>query len=109
MRPWGGRLCGWAAPPPSPGRSPRPRCTTSRPGVLAAASRGGAAQRQRPYGLLGGRVEYGRADRRWAVAAYARNLTNTDYITATFGTVPTAFGGRPGSSRQFSVELTVRR
>ena len=66
-------------------------------------------QRQSPYGLLGGRIEYGPADRRWAVAAYARNLTNTDYITASFGTVPTAFGGRPGPSRQFAVEFTLRR
>ena len=40
-------------------------------------------QRQCPYGLLGARVEYGPSHRRWAVAAYARNLTNTDYINAT--------------------------
>jgi iron complex outermembrane receptor protein len=66
-------------------------------------------QRQSPYGLLGARVEYGPSHRRWTVAAYARNLTNTDYITATFGTAPTAFGGRPGPSRQFAVEFTVRR
>jgi iron complex outermembrane receptor protein len=66
-------------------------------------------QQQRPYGLLGTRIEYGPSNRRWAVAAYARNLTNTDYITATFGTVPTAFGGRPGPSRQFSIEFTVQR
>ena len=36
-------------------------------------------QRQSPYGLLGARVEYGPSHRRWAVGAYARNLTNTDY------------------------------
>ena len=66
-------------------------------------------QRQGSYGLLGGRIEYGASDRRWAVAAYARNLTNTDYLTATFGTSPAAFGGRPGPSRQFAVEVTVRR
>ena len=66
-------------------------------------------QRQTPYGLLGARVEYGPNDRRWAVGAYSRNLTNTDYITATFGTQPTAFGGRPGPSRQFAIEFTVRR
>ena len=66
-------------------------------------------QRQGPYGLLGARVEYGPSHRRWAVASYARNLTNTDYIMATFGTAPTAFGGRPGPSRQFSIEFTVRR
>jgi outer membrane receptor protein involved in Fe transport len=66
-------------------------------------------QFQGPYGLLGARVEYGPSHRRWAVAAYARNVTNTDYITATFGTAPTAFGGRPGPSRQFAVEFTVQR
>jgi iron complex outermembrane receptor protein len=66
-------------------------------------------QRQGPYGLLGARVECGPRHRRWAVAVYARNLTNTDYITATFGTPPTAFGGRPGPSRQFAIDFTVRR
>jgi iron complex outermembrane receptor protein len=66
-------------------------------------------QRQGPYGLLGVRVEYGPRHRRWAVAAYTRNLTNTDYIMATFGTPPTAFGGRPGAQRMFAVEFTVRR
>jgi len=66
-------------------------------------------QRQTPYGLLGARVEYGPSDRRWVVAAYSRNLTDTDYITATFGTAPTAFGGRPGPSRQFAVEFKLRR
>ena len=66
-------------------------------------------QRQSPYGLLGARVEYGPADRRWTVGAYTRNLTNTDYVTGTFGTPPTAFAGRPGPSRQFALEFTVRR
>ena len=40
---------------------------------------------------------------------YTRNLTNTDYVTATFGTPPTAFAGFPGPSRQFAVEFNVRR
>jgi iron complex outermembrane receptor protein len=66
-------------------------------------------QRQNPYGLLGTRVEYGPANRRWTVAAYARNLTNTDYVTGTFGTPPNAYAGRPGPSRQFAVEFTVQR
>ena len=66
-------------------------------------------QRQVPYGLLGARVEYGPSHRRWAVAAYTRNLANVDYITATFGTAPTAFGGRPAPSRQFAIDFTVRR
>jgi iron complex outermembrane receptor protein len=66
-------------------------------------------QQQGPYSLLGARVEYGSSQRRWVVAAYARNLANTDYITATFGTAPTAFGGRPGLSRQIAIDFTVRR
>jgi outer membrane receptor protein involved in Fe transport len=66
-------------------------------------------QRQRSFGLLGARVEYGPSHRRWTVGAYARNLTNTDYITATFGTPPTAFGARPGPPRQFALDFTVRR
>lgn len=66
-------------------------------------------QRQRPYGLLGARIEYGPEDRRWTVGTYARNVTNTDYVTGTFGTPPTAFAGRPGPPRQFAMEFTVRR
>ncbi len=66
-------------------------------------------QKQSPYGLLGARVEYGPSHRRWTVGAYARNLTNTDYVTATFGTPPNAYGGRPGPSRQFAVEFAVQR
>jgi iron complex outermembrane receptor protein len=66
-------------------------------------------QRQSPYGLLGTRVEYGDANRRWTIAAYVRNLTNTDYVTGTFGTPPNAYAGRPGPSRQFAVEFSVRR
>jgi len=66
-------------------------------------------QKQSPYGLFGARVEYGPGNRRWTVGAYARNLTNTDYVTGTFGTPPTAFAGRPGAPRQFSIELHVQR
>jgi iron complex outermembrane receptor protein len=66
-------------------------------------------QRQGPYGLLGARVEYGPSHQRWSIGAYALNLTNTDYIMATFGTSPAAFGGRPGASRQFAIDLTLRR
>ena len=66
-------------------------------------------QRQIPYGLLGARVEYGPGHRRWTIGAYARNLTNTKYVTGTFGTPPNAYAGRPGPSRQFAVDFTVRR
>ena len=48
------------------------------------------------------------AKRRWSVNAYARNVTNTDYLMATFGTSPVAFGGRPAAPRQFALELAVR-
>ena len=66
-------------------------------------------QRQSPYGLLGARVEYGPGSRRWTIGAHARNITNTDYLTGTFGTPPTAFAGRPGPSRQLAVDFTIRR
>jgi outer membrane receptor protein involved in Fe transport len=66
-------------------------------------------QRQTPYDLVGGRVEYGSANRRWTIGAYATNLTNRDYVTSTFGTPPTAFAGRPGLQRQFAIELSIRR
>jgi iron complex outermembrane receptor protein len=66
-------------------------------------------QRQLPYGLLGARAEYGPRHRRWSVAVYGRNLTDTEYIMATFGTAPTAFGGRPGRSRELALQFVVRR
>ena len=66
-------------------------------------------QRQDSYGLLGTRVECGPGHRRWTVGAYARNLTNMNYVTGTFGTPPTAYAGRPGPSRQFAIEFTVQR
>jgi iron complex outermembrane receptor protein len=66
-------------------------------------------QRQLPYAQLGLRAEYGPSHRRWAVGAYARNLTGTDYIMATFATSPAAFGGRPGASRQVGVQLVWQR
>jgi iron complex outermembrane receptor protein len=66
-------------------------------------------QRQSPYGLIGGRAEFGPAHRRWAVNVYARNVRNTDYIMATFGTSPVAFGARPGAPRQIGVQMVVQR
>jgi iron complex outermembrane receptor protein len=66
-------------------------------------------QRQLPYGLLGARAEYGPVDRQWSVNAYVRNVTDTDYITAAFATSPAAYAGRPGASRQFGVQVVVRR
>jgi len=66
-------------------------------------------QRNRPYGLLGLRAEFGPSHRRWAVNVYARNLTNTDYITGAFGASPVAFGGRPGPPRQSGIQLMIGR
>ena len=66
-------------------------------------------QRQSPYALLGGRVEYGPRSGRWSVAAYARNLTDTAYITAAFANSPAVYGGRPGPPRQFAIEFTIVR
>jgi len=66
-------------------------------------------QRQGPYGQLGARGEFGPGNRRWAVNVYARNLTNTDYITAAFGASPVAFGGRPGPSRETGIQLIIGR
>jgi iron complex outermembrane receptor protein len=64
-------------------------------------------QRQSPYGLLDANVELRPNRAPWSVGAYARNLTSEDYVTATFGTPPTAFGGRPGPPRQFGVQFMV--
>jgi iron complex outermembrane recepter protein len=66
-------------------------------------------QRSRPYGRLGARAELGPANRRWAVNIYARNITNTDYITGAFGASPVAFGGRPGPSRHAGIQLIIGR
>jgi iron complex outermembrane receptor protein len=66
-------------------------------------------QRQRPYGLLGVRAEYGPSHRHWSVSGYVRNVTDADYITATFATSPVAFGGRPGPTRQAGIQLVLRR
>jgi iron complex outermembrane recepter protein len=68
-----------------------------------------AIQRQRPYGLLELSAELETRGRGLSIGAYARNLTNEDYITGTFSSPPPAIGGRPGDTRQIGVQLTVRR
>ena len=65
-------------------------------------------QRQRPYALLGARAEYGPAHRHWSINTYARNLTQTDYVMATFATSPAAYGGRPGPTREIGVQAVFR-
>jgi iron complex outermembrane receptor protein len=65
-------------------------------------------QRQQAHGLLDVSAEVGL--RPWfTIGAYARNLTNQDFITGTFATPPPAIGGRPGHPRQMGVRLTVSR
>jgi iron complex outermembrane recepter protein len=66
-------------------------------------------QRQRSYALFGARAEFGPRHRGWAINVYGRNLTNTGYIMATFGTSPVAFGGRPGLSRQVGGQLVLQK
>jgi len=106
---WAGRLwIEWVGNVGTPGRLSISGESTSQSTVFYTPFNDGI-QRQSPYGLLGARIEYGPADRRWTVGAYGRNLTNADYVTATFGTPPNAYGGRPGPSRQFAVDFTLRR
>ena len=66
-------------------------------------------QRQSPLALLDLSAEFGPTHRRWFVAAFARNLTNEDYITGSVGTPPPAIGGRPGDVRQLGVQLGIGR
>ncbi len=68
-----------------------------------------AIQWQRPYGLLNASVDFEPAGRRWSVGVWARNLTDTDYITGSFGTPLPAFGGRPGLPFQAGVQMTIER
>jgi iron complex outermembrane receptor protein len=67
-----------------------------------------AVQRQTGYALLDASAELGPA-KRWSVTIYGRNLTNTGYITGSFGTPLPAFGGRPGPPRQVGVRLSIER
>ena len=65
-------------------------------------------QRQSPYGLLDGFVEFAPTDLPMSITVWARNLANADYITGTFSTPIPAIGGRPGPPRQAGVQLTLR-
>ena len=67
-----------------------------------------AIQRQAPYAVLDVTGEVGPASRVWTVGAWARNLTDTNYITGTFSTPPPAIGGRPGLPREGGVRLAIR-
>ena len=65
--------------------------------------------RQRPVGLLDISAEFRPTRRRWSIVAYARNLTNENYITGATGSPPPAFGGRPGDVRQVGVQWQMGR
>jgi iron complex outermembrane receptor protein len=65
-------------------------------------------QRQRPYGLVNANITF-RPRQRWSVGFYARNLTNTGYVTGTSSVPPPAIGGRPGESRQLGVQLNATK
>ena len=66
-------------------------------------------QRQRPVGLLDISAEFRPTRRRWSIVAYARNLTNENYITGSTGSPPPAIGGRPGDVRQLGVQWQMGR
>ena len=66
-------------------------------------------QRQGPLGLLDVSAQFGPKHQRWSIGAYARNVTNEDYITGTNAGPPPAIGGRPGAPRQVGVQLALER
>ena len=63
---------------------------------------------QEPYGLVHLRAGFEPRHRRWEIAVYARNLSNTEYVTGTSnGSIP-AFAGRPGEPRHWGTQFTLR-
>ena len=69
----------------------------------------GSVERQAPYGLLGVSAEFAPHQQHWSISAYARNLTDENYVTGTFSTPVTAIGGRPADPRQMGVQFELRR
>jgi iron complex outermembrane recepter protein len=65
-------------------------------------------QRQGAYGLVNANITV-HPRPRWSLGFYARNLTNTRYITGTSSVPPPAIGGRPGEPRQLGIQLNVTR
>lgn len=64
-------------------------------------------QRQTSYGLLDVSVEFRPRRQPWSIGAFARNLTNEDYITGTFSSPPPAIGGRPGEPRRVGITFSI--
>ena len=65
-------------------------------------------QRQGPYSLVNANITV-RPRQSWSIGFYARNLTDTDYITGTNSVPPPAIAGLPGERRQFGVQLNLTR
>jgi iron complex outermembrane receptor protein len=106
---WAGRLwMGWSAQIRGSGRLSLAADSTAQSTVFFTPFNDNILG-QRPYGLLGVRVEYGPNHRRWSVNAFARNVTNEAYITMASNSPPPAYGGRPGRPRQLGIALTLRR
>jgi iron complex outermembrane receptor protein len=67
-----------------------------------------SVQRQGAYHLVNANITV-RPRRHWSVGWYARNLTDTGYITGTSSVPPPAIGGRPGEPRELGIQLNVTR
>ena len=65
-------------------------------------------ERQSPYGLVNANVTV-RPRQRWSIGIFARNLTDTDYVTGTSSSPPPAVAARPGERRRFGVQFTVTK
>jgi iron complex outermembrane recepter protein len=65
-------------------------------------------ERQGPYGLVNANVTV-RPRQRWSIGIFARNLTDTDYVTGTSSSPPPAVAARPGDRRRFGVQFTVTK
>jgi len=105
---WSGRL--WAEATGMLGRSARwsARADLRSQTTVYFTPFNDAIQRQRPYGLLDLRGEAGPLSGHWSVGAWARNITDMEYINGSFSTPPPAIGGRPGPSREAGVQLAMR-
>jgi iron complex outermembrane receptor protein len=65
-------------------------------------------ERQGPYALVNANVTV-RPRQRWSIGIFARNLTDTDYVTGTSSSPPPAVAALPGERRRFGVQFTVRK
>jgi iron complex outermembrane receptor protein len=64
-------------------------------------------QRQPPYGLVDVSADFVPAHRSWSIGAYAKNLTSTAFITASFSSPIPAIGARPGVPRQAGIRFVL--